>query len=221
MSGIKSNIRYWTWCLGNIMLLFLLFTCVYQLVRGLLGGEDFQNILSFAGMYLPIFLAMISSVIGFIIGDSYIPLALSMGSTRKDLFLGMELVFHIIFGIVVLLAWVINCIASENVPAAFAMQSLPFLTLMFLSAGCGNFVLAAIPKGRGFAVFIMVLTILAELAFATLILVIPYLQGMWDSMVDMWREIILNLILLLAALLIDALSLWLVNKSLKHREVRV
>ena len=221
MSGIKSNIRYWTWCLGNVMLIFLLISCVYQLVNGLLGGEDFQNTLSFAGMYLPIFLAIISSVIGFIMGDSYIPLALSMGSTRKDLFWGMELVFHLIFGTVLLLALVIKCLALENIPAAFATLSLPFLALMFLSAGCGNFVLAAIPKGRGLAVFIMVLTILADLAFSTFILVIPYMQGMWVSMTDMWRELIQNLILLGAAVLIDAISLWFVNKSLKHREVRV
>lgn len=96
MDGLMRNLRYWSRTIGPMVLMIVAMVLGISLVTEL---EDIGNIpiafcrtMSEFGMLYMIF---IMGILGFTVTNNYMPFTLSMGSTRRDSFAGMEIMLHL------------------------------------------------------------------------------------------------------------------------------
>lgn len=96
MDGIKRNLLYWGYTIGLTLLMVVAMVLGISIVTGL---DETGNILhtfcatmdEYGGMYMPFFMGML----GMVTIGNYLPFTLSMGSTRRDSFIGMEIMLHL------------------------------------------------------------------------------------------------------------------------------
>ncbi|MBD5498245.1 MAG: hypothetical protein HDR11_10855 [Lachnospiraceae bacterium] len=96
MDGIKRNLLYWGYTIGLTLSMILAMVLGICIVTGL---DESGNILfafcatmdEYGGMYMPFFMGML----GMVTINNYLPFTLSMGSTRRDSFIGMEIMLHL------------------------------------------------------------------------------------------------------------------------------
>lgn len=96
MDGIKRNLLYWGRTIGLTLSMILAMVLGISIVTGL---DETGNILhtfcavmdEYGRMYMPFFMGMLGmGTIG-----NYLPFTLTMGSTRRDSFIGMEIMLHL------------------------------------------------------------------------------------------------------------------------------
>lgn len=96
MDGIKRNLLYWGYTIGQTLLMVVAMLLGISVVTGV---DEPGNILhtfctimdKFGGMYMLLFIGML----GMVTIGNYLPFTLSMGSTRRDSFIGMEIMLHL------------------------------------------------------------------------------------------------------------------------------
>lgn len=96
MDGIKRNLLYWGYTIGLTLSMILAMVLGISIVTGL---DETGNILlafcatmdEFGGMYMSFFMGML----GMMTINNYLPFTLTMGSTRWDSFIGMEIMLHL------------------------------------------------------------------------------------------------------------------------------
>lgn len=138
MDGIKRNLLYWGYVMGQIVLMMVAMVLGISLVTGLDKIGDISRVfcetMSQHGvMYMLLFMCML----GMQGINSSMPLTVSMGSTRRDSFIGMEVMLHL-EGLVL-----IGIIHAADIFLGKAVNSMVFLNdavLLAASAALCNLV---------------------------------------------------------------------------------
>lgn len=216
MQGIKRNLRYWGYTM-EYMFLVMLGTLV--LISVMTGWNDISNLhivtlelISDAGV-LYIFLMM--CMMAFSGTTSYLPFTLSMGSTRKDSFIGMQIIMHLLELQMVVIVLLANAVLGRlnDLGGSIIVALLMYGAIMLLSVAVGNFISAIIlrfGRGAGFAAY-MGLILLIVLGAVGLIVFKP---------VEIIRVLFKGPIILIGIAL-DVISIAAYYKIVKKWEVRV
>lgn len=216
MQGITRNLRYW----GYIMeYTFLILLGTLVLISVMTGWNDISNLhmitlemISDTG-FLYIFVLMCMMAISGT--TSYLPFTLSMGSTRKDSFIGMQIMMHFLdlqMGVIVLLA---NAALGRMNQFGDSISStlIVYGAMMLGSVAVGNIISAIMlrfGRGAGYAAYLGLILVIV-LGVVGLIVFKP---------VEIMRVLFQGPIILLGIAL-DAISIAVYYKTVKKWEVRV
>lgn len=93
MAGLKANLRYWGHVCGQMLLQIFVVYAIYATFIGQAGSvQELPRTFCVNSLrYYPMLSMFLLCVMGFSVVSLYIPFTLSMGSTRKDSFWGMEI----------------------------------------------------------------------------------------------------------------------------------
>ena len=213
MDGIKRNLLYWGYTIGLTLSMILAMVLGICIVTGL---DESGNILlafcatldKYGGMYMPLFMGML----GMVTISNYLPFTLSMGSTRRDSFIGMEIMLHL-EGI--LLIGIIIAAGSVSGRTANGMFFFSRALLLVSSAALCNVTgWAYLRFGKVVSLILfLVLVIFGGLGVADFSLM--HAVGKW-SLTEMWGQLALA-----AAVAADGLMIYLYAGKVKKLEVRV
>lgn len=96
MDGLIRNLRYWSRTIGQMVLIIVAMVFGISIVTEL---EEIGNIpLAFCvtmSRYRAMYMIFIMGILGLTVINTYMPFTLSMGSTRRDSFIGMEIMLHL------------------------------------------------------------------------------------------------------------------------------
>lgn len=149
MKGYGRSIAYWGWFVEKYFLLMLGTILVIVAAMGLLN-EDY-NMMNMIPTYLPMMGAIVVIVCAFNGPIYFIPQAISLGGTRKETFIGMEIMIHVL----TLQYLILIVIGVKVMPLVADADSLPYLynmdigfaaagyaVMLLLCCGIGNLICA-------------------------------------------------------------------------------
>lgn len=165
MDGIKRNLRYWGRVMENMVFIVILTMAILNLVY---ATEDIflipRQLLRMCAASLTLFGMYAGAMIG-IGSDSSISFALSMGSTRRDTFIGMETMLHLL-GIELFaisqIAWLLLPTEDKGNQQMIMLGS---ITCIFLAAFFGNITAAIRLKWQnGIDIFLCIVILICSMA---------------------------------------------------------
>lgn len=224
MKGIYRNLRFWgrnyEIMLGWIIVALAcipVISCL--LVRNpgeiLAAMSDIGN----SSLYIPMFFILI----GLNGATTYFPFSVSMGSSRRDSFIGMEIMIHVIGLELLLLTLVLGILSgsslSELVPTVAVCLFLGLLVNNLLCAIMFRF-------GRNAAVLVYMVTLLTVIIVVLIMNVVMTTSGAaaFQKILEIGKMLPLQawiVIGVVAAILLDAFSILLQWMSVRKIEVRV
>lgn len=142
MGGIKRNLHYWGRIMESVVFVVMITLALLNLVY---VTEDIslipRQLLKMCATGLPLFGPYVGAMIG-ISSERTISFTLSMGSTRRDTFIGMEVMLHLV-GIELFLisriAWLLIPIEDNGNLQSIIIGS---ITCIFLAGFFGNIIAA-------------------------------------------------------------------------------
>lgn len=213
MDGIKRNLLYWGYTIGQMILAIVVMVLVIGLMTEV--GETGNILLAFCvtmseygAMYMPFMMGILGmTVIG------YIPLTLSMGSTRRDSFTGMEIMLHL-EGL-----FLIGIIIAADIFSGKTVNSMLFfggaMRLAASAALCNLVGWAYLRFGKVISLTLYIVLVIAG-ALGVSVFSILYAEGRLRLLAK-WGEP-----LLVAALVaVDCIVIWIYAREVKKMEVRV
>lgn len=220
MQGLKSNIRYWGYTVEYMLLVVLGTLFLICVLNG------FDNLSGLPNMYLEmisdmgyLYLILVMCMVSFSGALSYFPFTISMGSTRKNSFLGMQIALHLLEAQLVALVLMAKAVLG-NIDE-FGKTSYMIITLisiMFVSVAMGNFLSAAIMKFNRTVGFVLYF-IMIGLFVGGLAVVVGLELDMKDIM-PVLTNLIRGPVVFIAAAL-DAISIAVYYMVVRKIEVRV
>lgn len=220
MQGLKSNIRYWGYTMEYMLLVVLgtlLLICVMT---------GFDNLSNLHIMYLEmlsemgfLYIFLMVCMIAFTGAVSYFPFTLSMGSTRKNSFIGMQIAMHLLE--VQLVALVLGAKAILGTLDEFGKVSYMFIifgAIMFIALAISNLIAAAVLRFNRTVGIIVYIGVLALVLVGLAIII-----GM-DMDLESIKPILFNLLqgpVVIIALALDAVSIAVYYMVVRKLEVRV
>lgn len=209
MDGIKRNLLYWGYTIGQMILAIVVMVLVIGLMTEV--GETGNILLAFCvamseygAMYMPFMMGILGmTVIG------YMPLTLSMGSTRRDSFTGMEIMLHLegllLIGII---------IAADIFSGKTVNSMLFFGSAMRLAASaalCNLVGWAYLRFGKVISLILYIVLVIVG-ALGVSVFSILYAEGRL-RLPAKWGEP--------ALVAVDCIVIWLYAREVKKMEVRV
>lgn len=213
MDGIKRNLLYWGYTIGQMILAIVVMVLVIGLMTEV--GETGNILLAFCvamseygAMYMPFMMGILGmTVIG------YMPLTLSMGSTRRDSFTGMEIMLHLegllLIGII---------IAADIFSGKTVNSMLFFGSAMRLAASaalCNLVGWAYLRFGKVISLILYIVLVIVG-ALGVSVFSILYAEGRL-RLPAKWGEPAL----VAALVAVDCIVIWLYAREVKKMEVRV
>ncbi len=220
MQGLKSNIRYWGYTLEYMLLVVLGTLLLICVVTG------FDNLSNLHMLYLEmisdmgvLYILLMMCMLAFSGAVSYLPFTLSMGSTRKNSFLGMQIVMHFMEVQLVAIVMIAKAILGKlDELGKVSYMVILLVTVLFFAIAIGNFISAAVLRFSRTVGFIVYFGILALVAIG-LAFFVGYGAGL-----DSIRPFLSNFLrgpVVLIALALDALSIAVYYRVVRKLEVRV
>lgn len=224
MKGIYRNLRFWG---RNYEYMFgwtiLCLACI-PVIYGLLVGNPWEIPAALAdtgnaSIYIPMFI-ILTGMTG---ATNYFPFSVCMGSSRRDSFIGMEVMIHVV-GLEFLLLMVVigSLLGSSLVELVPTMAVILFLGLL------GNNLLCAITFrfGRNAAVLVYMVTLLIGIIAVMAFYMVDAASEVTFSqkIIEIGKMLPLQAWIVIgvaAAILLDAFSIWLQWMSVRKIEVRV
>ena len=167
MKGIGRNIKFWSITMQK-MTLYMVFMILAILT--FMTFMDGGNLMEELGRTLPNYLIMVSFMSIFMNAlnsmCTYFPMTVSLGSTRKQSYLAMQIVQHLILGeLVVMIYACYHFLTAESDRGFFADYPLLLLGLIFLVQGFGDLVSASCLRfGRSIGVIVYLAAIVILVA---------------------------------------------------------
>lgn len=162
MNGVIRSVRYW---LMNMEKVFLAMIGTVILMSVLLGSDEDLGVVSMLNLYLPMMGGIFAIAIMMSASTQFIPQSLSMGATRKDTFIGMEFVMHLVMLQTVLVAVIFNNVLPQPIwTTDFIIVS---AILYLVCTGIGNAMCAGgLKLGNRAAMIIYVVMVMIVAVFA-------------------------------------------------------
>ncbi|MGN0432707.1 MAG: hypothetical protein ACI4EQ_10175 [Lachnospiraceae bacterium] len=215
MQGIKRNLRYWGYTMEYFVLVMLGTLLLISVLTGLDDPANLpKNTLRLIADMGFLYLFLMTCMIAFSSGG-YMSLTLSMGSTRKDSFIGMQIMLHLIeaqLAVIVLLA---NAVVGklDAFGDSILYTCIVYGAIVFGSIAVGNLILASIlrlGRGAGFVIYFGILLVML-LGVAGLVVFKP---------VELIAALVKGPVILIGIVL-DGISIAICYKVVKKLEVRV
>lgn len=224
MKGIYRNLRFWGRNYEYMLCWIIVMLPCIAVISCLIVGNpgEILAVLADVGnssLYIPMFLILI----GLNGATTYFPFSISMGSSRRDSFIGMEIMIHVIGLELLLLMVVLGSLSgsslSELVPTMAVCLFLGLLVNNLLCAIMFRF-------GRNVAVLVYVVTLLIVIIAVMIMSVVMSASSITFSqkiseigkMLPIQAWIVMGVA---AAILLDAFSILLQWMSVRKIEVRV
>ena len=216
MQGIKRNLRYWGYTMEYFVLVVLGTLLLISVLTGLDDPANLpKNTLRLIADMGFLYLFLMTCMIAFSGAGGYMSLTLSMGSTRKDSFIGMQIMLHLIeaqLAVIVLLA---NAALGklDAFGDSILYTCIVYGAIVFGSIAVGNLISASIlrlGRGAGFAIYFGILLVML-LGVAGLVVFKP---------VELIAALVKGPVILIGIVL-DGISIAICYKVVKKLEVRV
>lgn len=212
MTAIKRNLKYWGYSVEMLVLAVVGVTALLGVMQYL--GDGLEEALDYLSDFMPMVCTITMCMLGFVGVGTYFPFSMTMGSTRKASFVGMQVMAHAMAAQIVLLTALINVVQGHLFSTERPSYTLVmYLSWVFLSTGICNVISAiSIKCGRVWAT-------IAYLLFAVV-------GGVGLSVVLDFADIehisaTINLILVMGTLVFDILMGIICFLAIKKYEVRV
>lgn len=224
MKGIYRNLRFWG---RNYEYMFswiiVMLPCIAVISCLIVGNpREILAVLADVGnssLYIPMFLILI----GLNGATTYFPFSVSMGSRRRDSFIGMVIMIHVIGLELLLLTLVLGSLSGSSLS-----ELVPTMAIcLFLGLLVNNLLCAIMFRfGRNVAVLVYMVTILTVIIAVLIMNVVMATSGAAafqkileiGKMLPMQAWIVIGVA---AAILLDAFSILLQWMSVRKIEVRV
>lgn len=211
MKGIGRSIHYW---LINLEKIFLAMVGSVVLMSVLLGMNDGMSFIEILNIYLPMMGGIFAIAIMLSASTHYIPQSLSMGATRKETYIAMEIGTHLIMLQTLLLAVILDVILPEAIwPADYIIVS---VVCYFAFAGVGNAMCAGgLKLGNRAAMIIYVI----------MVIIVAGIAGTMGAMTSLKEEGLIDSVMIIknfwfAAVIFDILMAAVCCITLRRYEVR-
>lgn len=223
MNGIYRNLRFWGRNYENMLGWIILSLACVAVISCLLVGNpkeiaalaDIGN----ASLYVPMYLILI----GMNGAATYFPFSVSMGSSRRDSFIGMVIMIHVIGLEILLLMVVLGSLSGSSL-----VELVPTIAVcLFLGLFLNNLLCAVTFRfGRNAAAGVYMMTSLTVIIGVLVYHMVNATVGItgFQKILEIRKMLPLQtwiVIGVIAAILLDAFSIWLQWLSARKIEVRV
>lgn len=166
MKGIGRNLCFWNEILQKMMLTMVLTVIGILAVMTFLNGGDFMEEF---GKSLPSFLMMIAFLTVFMNAlngmSNYFPMTVSLGSTRKQSYIAMQIIQHMIMAELIILIYLCShFLTAEMYRGFFVSYPMTFVGLNFLMVGVGELISAVcirFGRTKGLIVYVVIILVAA------------------------------------------------------------
>lgn len=224
MNSIYRNLRFWgrnyEYMLGWIIVVL---ACIPVICGLLVGnpGEIFAALTDtgYVSIYIPMWLILI----GINGAANYFPFSVSMGSCRRDSFIGMVIMIHVIALEILLLTVVLGSLSGGSLPKLVPTVA----AYLFLGLLANNLLCAIMFRfGKNVAVSVYVVTFLTVIIAVLVYHMVNATVGItgFQRILEIGKMLPLRawiVIGIVVAILLDAFSIWLQWLSARKIEVRV
>lgn len=212
MAAIKRNLKYWGYSVELLVLVVLGITLLLGVLEYL--GDGMEEALDYLSGYMPMMCIICMSMLGFVGVGTYFPFSMSMGSTRKASFVGMQVMAHAMAIQIVLITALVNIVQEQLFDAGRPSFTLvTYLFWVFFSTGICNVISAiSIKCGRVWATIVYILFACVGGIGLTVVLNLADMEHISATV---------NLILVLGAIVFDILMGFVCYLSIRKYEVRV
>lgn len=214
MDGMKRNLLYWGYTMGQMILIIVVMVLIVGIITGI---DETDNILlafcmtmsEYGAMYMP----FIMGILGMTVINAYMPLTLSMGSTRRDSFTGMEIMLHV-EGLLL-----IGIITAADIFSGKTVNSMLFfgsaMRLVVSAALCNLVGWAYLRFGKVISLILYIVLIIGG-ALGVSVFSMLYAEGKL-RLPAKWGEPLLVAVLVA----VDCIVVWFYAREVKKMEVRV
>lgn len=167
MKGIGRSLRFWNETLQKMMLTMVLMVIGILAVMTFLDGGNFMEEF---GKSLPPFLIMVAFLTVFMNAlngmSNYFPVTVSLGSSRKQSFIAMQIIQHMIMAELTILIYLCcHFLTSEMYRGFFVTYPMTFVGLLFLMVGAGNLISTVCLRfGRTIGLIVYIVVIILVVA---------------------------------------------------------
>ncbi len=151
MTAIKRNLKYWGYSIEMLLVPVLGVMAMLGLFEYM--GDGLEAALDYLLNFMPMMCTILMAMLGFVGVGTYFPFSMSMGSTRKASFVGMQMMTHVMAVQIVLLTAVLNIVYAQLYGTGKTPYTLvTYAFWVFLSGGICNVISAiSIKCGRVWA----------------------------------------------------------------------
>ena len=213
MTGLKRSFKYWGYIVEKYFLLVLLVIAVYGIFFNLMSGNSSMNAVV---EYIPIMFCVMILALAYNNMTISMSQAISMGATRRESFIGMQVFYHLL----VVQGTLITGIIITFVPDFYDNKKLDLIltiaSIYLFACSLGNVIgVATMRFGLNIAKIIYVLaTLVSCLGVFFVVLLI-------DLNVAISTVRISSLFMIGFAVVLDMVMVCLFNKAVREYEVRV
>lgn len=216
MQGIKRNLRYWGYTMEYMILVVLGTLALISFMTGLNDMSSLHtNILELISDMGFLYIFLMMCMVAFSGATSNLPFTLSMGSTRKDSFIGMQIMMHLTELQLVVIVLLANAALGrmKQFGDSILVTLIIYGAMMTFSIAIGNFISAIILRfGRGAGV-------VAYIGFLLLV-ALSVVGLLFFKPVEIMGVLFKGPIILIGIVL-DVISIAVYYKVVKKFEVRV
>lgn len=211
---IKRNLLYWGRVFENLTGSMFLGILVYMLVMSVLdGGMDFENPGGKIIAFIVMFLCICAFVTAFQALNVNFPLTISMGSTRKASFIGMEIMLHGVMAQWCLLA-AFACLFLEKevreILAHAAVGMIAFVVILMMLANLMCVFAACFGKTVGVIAYVICICLAIGVIIGTMTVTAVY--GVQENQADALLTWLQQPLLLLTGIVADAIVMFVYYK---------
>lgn len=224
MSGLSRNFKYWAWTLEKILLNLVLSMLGYSLIMSFLSKEDFFK----ASMgYILFCLCMVTFMLPIVYGISsiaYFYQSVAMGSSRKNSFIAMQVMQHLILAEILVVFSLLYPFAESAIVEIEMVGDADSLKKMVLSAMIAVALLMQVLSnltsticlryGNGISIVVYLVTFFAVgLVIMTVLLTSNDITWLYELLAKSY--------LYIGAIVADLLTIWLYYIFAKKADLRL
>lgn len=139
MKGLNRSLIYWGWMLEKMMLTLIAgILCYLVVIAFISGGFDEKKVMEMMPQFLCM-LICISAFMNVLNGvNTYFPLAVSLGSTRKASYVAMQIIQHLIMFEYLILGAVVYFLTQQEAFPVLTEYALTIIGAVFLLLALAN-----------------------------------------------------------------------------------
>lgn len=217
MDGIKRNLLFWGYTIGQMILMILVMAFGVSIVTEL--GERENIFRAFCGtmaQYGSAYMVFVMGILGMTVINNHMPFTLSMGSTRKDSFVGMEVMLHLESLLLSAIIFAADVFAGKTADSAMVLNGVILWVCSIVLCNIVGWSYLQFGKTFGLIMY-FVLTLGGVVGISLLTAMnaagVPEKWGLQSNG--------LSVLVAAAAIVADCVMIWLYAGKIKRLEVRV
>lgn len=222
MKGLKKNLIYWADIMERMTLAMLTGIAVYAVMMSLMGGAAGDEGTGINGYiaYLWIFATISVFLNGFNGALNYFPMSISLGSTRKASYVGMQIMMHLMMLqnlLIIAVAYygVDRETFNEIKGIALTIVGVFVAIIAFTNITC----IVSVKFGKGVGMVVYVVSLLLVIGVAVIAALSA--DGNADNIVQLLQNILLKPYVFIGALAADVISIAAYYPVIKKQDLQL